>query len=83
MLFKVLTKYEFLLGGTLETCKTKSVDIELQPGAKPSNAQPVPQAHEAVFCKKVELLFQLGVLKKVNQSEWGAPTFLNQRITER
>ena len=31
MLHDVISKYEFLFDGTLETCKPKPVDIELQP----------------------------------------------------
>ena len=55
MLYDVLTKYEFLFGGTLETWKIKPVDIELQPGDKPYNPKPypVPQSHEAIFCKEL------------------------------
>ena len=51
MLRDVLTKYEFLFGGTLGTWKKKSVDIELHPGAKSYHAKPYPvsRAHEAVF----------------------------------
>ena len=65
MLYYVLTKYELLFDKTLGTCKTKPVDIELQTGAKPYHSKPymVPQSHEAVFCKEVEWLCQLGVLK--------------------
>ena len=62
----------------------KLMDIELQSGAKHyhSKPYPVPQSHKASFCKEVELLFQLGVLKKVNCSEWGAPTFTQPKNNE-
>ena len=62
MLRDVLNKYEFLFVGNLGTWKTKHIDIELQPGAKPHHAKPypVPQAHEAIFRKEVERLCQLG-----------------------
>ena len=58
------------LDRTLVTWKTKPVDIELHPGAKPYRAKPypVPRAHESVFRKEVELLFQIGLLKKFNCS---------------
>ena len=51
MLSDVLTKYESLFNGTIETCKKKPVDIYLQRKAKPYHAKPypVPQAHKAVF----------------------------------
>ena len=35
MLYKILTKYEFLSDRTLETWKTKPVDIEIHPEKKP------------------------------------------------
>ena len=67
----VLTKYESLFDGTIVTWKTKPLDIEQQTGAKPYHDKPysVPRAHEAIFCKKVERLCQIGILKKVNRSE--------------
>ena len=34
MLYNVLNKYNLLFNGTLRTCKTKPVDIELHPGAE-------------------------------------------------
>ena len=73
MLRDVLNKYEFLFGGTLGTCATKTVDIELQPGEKTYHAKPypVPRAHESVLQKEVELLLQVGVFKSMNRSEWG------------
>ena len=62
----VLTKYDFLLDGTLRTWKNKPVDIKIHPGEKPYHAKPypVPRSHEAVLCKEVERLCQLGVLKR-------------------
>ena len=53
MLRDVLNIYEFLLDGTLGTWKTKPVDIEIQPEAKPYNAKPYPvtQEHGAVSYK--------------------------------
>ena len=47
MLYDVLTKYEFILDGTLGTWKMKPVDIELHTGSKPCHAKPypVPRAH--------------------------------------
>ena len=37
------------------------------------------RAHRVVFRKEVERLFQIGVLKKVNRSEWGAPMFIQPK----
>ena len=65
MLYNVLTKYELLFDKTLWICRTKPVNMELQSVAKPchSNPYPVPWAREDVFCKEVECLCQIGVLK--------------------
>jgi hypothetical protein len=37
---------------------------------------PVPKIHEATLKIELEFLTKVGVLKKVNQIKWGAPTFL-------
>ena len=81
MLYDVLTKYVLLFYGTLRTCETKPVDIELQAGAKPYNSMPypVPRAHEAIFRKEVECLCQIGVLKKVNRSDWVTTTLIKPK----
>ena len=81
ILYNVLTKHKLLSRGTIGTWKTKPVDIELQPGAKPyySKPYPLPWANEAIFCKGTEQLFQLGVLKQVNLLEWGVPTFIQPK----
>ena len=78
MLYDLLTKYEFIFGGTIGTWKTKPVDIKLQPISKPYNSKPYPvtRAYGLVFCKEVERFRQLEVLKRVNRAEWGAPTFI-------
>eukprot|EP00957_Ditylum_brightwellii_P157366 11977191-Ditylum_brightwellii.AAC.1 len=36
----------------------------------------IPRAYEQQLQVKVEQLVKIGVLRKVNQSEWGAPTFV-------
>ena len=70
-----------MFDGSLGSCKTKPVDIELQPEEKPYHAKPYPvtRAHKAVSCKEVERLFQVRVLKKVNRSEWRASTFIQPK----
>ena len=47
-------------------------------GAKPYHAKsfPVPRVHYETLKREVERLVELGVLKRVNRSEWAAPTFL-------
>jgi hypothetical protein len=50
---------------------------------------PAPRVHENTLKAEADCLCQVGVLKKVNRSEWGAPTFIIpkkdgsvQRITD-
>ena len=78
MLFKLLNKYKDLFDGTLGRWNLGTYDIELKPDAKPYHARgfPVPRVHEKTLRQEVERLCKLGVLKKVNRSEWAAPTFI-------
>ena len=64
MFRNIWTKYEFLFNRNLGTWKTKTIYIELQPEAKLYHTKPypVPRAHEALFKKEAERLFQLGVI---------------------
>jgi RNase H-like domain found in reverse transcriptase/Reverse transcriptase (RNA-dependent DNA polymerase)/Integrase zinc binding domain len=77
-LYQFLQLYEGLFDGTLGKWKGKEYHIELKEGAKPFHARPysVPRAYELTFRREVERLVNIGVLKKVNRSEWAAPTFL-------
>ncbi len=77
-LYRLLTRYEPLFDGTLGTWAGDPYDIELKDGAKPYHARayPIPKIHEAVLKKEIERLVKLGVLKKINRSEWAAPTFI-------
>ena len=56
---------------------TKPVDLELKDDVKPvrSHPYPVPIVHEAILRKEVDRLVFIGVLKRANDSEWGAPYF--------
>ena len=62
----------------LGTWKNEQYDIELKAGATPYHARayPIPKAHEQTLHMEVERLCKVGVLKKVNRSEWAAPTFI-------
>ena len=75
---QILTKHETLFDGTLGTWKDELYDIELKPDAKPYHARsfPIPRVHEATLRHEVDRLVELGVLKRVNRSEWAAPTFI-------
>ena len=52
--------------------------MELQPGVKPYHARAYPIAiiHDQTLRTEVERLCSIGVLQKVNRSEWAAPTFI-------
>ena len=77
-LLKLLQKFEPLFDGTLGEWKNTEYHIDLKEDAKPYHAKPfaVPRAYESAFKREVDRLCQIGVLKKVNRSEWAAPTFL-------
>ena len=74
----LLTKYEKLFDGTLGHWTNEEYDIEVREGAQPYHARayPVPKTYEATLKLEVERLCAAGVLKKVNRSEWAAPTFI-------
>ena len=67
-----------LFDGTLGLWKGSSYKIELRDDVKPHHAHPygIPHAYEHTFKREVERLCEVGVLRKINRSEWAAPTFL-------
>ena len=77
-LHELLKKHESLFDGTLGKWVGEPYKVELKEGVKPYHAHPyqVPQAYERTFRMEVERLCKVGVLKKVNRSEWAAPTFI-------
>ena len=77
-----MKKYECLFDGNLGTWHGKTYDIKLKPDAEPYHGKPfsVPRKHELTFKKELDQLEYLNVLKKVNLSQWGAPTFLIPKI---
>jgi hypothetical protein len=56
----------------------ESFTVELKRDATPYHARafPVPKVNEQTLKMEVNRLVELGVLKKVNRSEWAAPTFI-------
>ena len=80
-LHKLLKKYETLFDGTLGTWKTKPYEVELKDGAKPYHARPYPIAkiNEKVFYDKIMRMCDIGILRQINESEWGAPTFCQSK----
>ena len=74
-LHALLHKYKHLLNGTWNN---KPYNIELKEGAKPYHNRPfpVPKIHERTLKVKLDRLVKLRVLKRINDSEWAAPTFI-------
>ena len=77
-LHTLLTKHESLFDGTLGKWKGKKVSLDLIDGATPYHARayPIPRCHMATLKDEVARLCKLGVLKRVNRSQWAAPTFV-------
>ncbi len=74
----LLQKYQHLFDGSLGTWNGNEYDIKLKSDAQPYHARayPIPKAHEQMLKHKVQQLCDIGMLKKVNCSEWAAPTFI-------
>jgi hypothetical protein len=75
---ELLHKHELLMDGTLGQWVGDPYDIQLKPGAKPyhANVFPVPCVHLNIFKCKIEWYVKIGVLKRVNHSEWAVPYYL-------
>ena len=78
LLRRLLRKHESLFDGQLGHWKNEEYNLELKPGAVPYHARayPIPKIHEQTLRKEVDRLCHIGVLRKVNRSEWAAPTFI-------
>ena len=77
-LYRLLSKYKNLFDGTLGHWIGEKYHIELKEGAKPyhTRAYPIPKAYEQTLKMEVKRLCDLNVLKRINRSEWGSPTFI-------
>ena len=77
-LLVLLQKYESLFDGTLGKWEESAYNIELKPNATPYHGAPysIPQAYEKIVRRDVDRLVAANVLKKVNRSEWAAPSFI-------
>ena len=77
-LLELFEKYEGLFDGTLGVWSDVDYNIELRDDAKPYHAKayPIPKVHLDTLKLEVERLCKIGVLKRVNRSEWAAPTFI-------
>ncbi len=74
----LLEKHKTLFDGTLGRWKDELYDVELKPDAEPYHARPfpVPKVYEKTLKMEIDRLVKAGVLKKVNRSQWAAPTFI-------
>jgi hypothetical protein len=77
-LLALLKKYEDLFDGTLGTFTGAPCDIKLKDDVEPHHARPfpVPKIHELTLKSELDRSCELNVLKRVNRSQWGAPTFI-------
>ena len=77
-LLQLLNKCATLFNSTLGKWTGTQVNLELKPDATPYHARayPLPRCHLETLKVEVERLCNLGVLKRVNRSQWAAPTFV-------
>ena len=77
-LLALLERYADLFDGMLGKWNATQVNLELKEGAPPYHVRPypIPKVHLDTLKMEVQRLCELGVLKKVNRSEWAAPTFI-------
>ena len=77
-LYTLLNKYESLFNSNLCICNGKPCAIKIKPNAEPYHRKyfPVPHIHEIIFKQELDQIEALKVKNKVNQPQWGAPTFL-------
>ena len=77
-LFLLLNKYKDLFDGTLGKWTGEPCHIKTKADIEPYHGRPfpVPKIHELTLKTELDRLVSLGVLKKINRSQWGAPTFI-------
>jgi len=73
-----LRKHEALFDGQLGCWHGQEVKLELKEGAKPCHARAhnMPRCDMQTLKAEVDHLIKISVPKKVNRSEWAAPTFV-------
>ena len=75
----ILQKHKSLFDGTLGKWKDVKHRIELKdPSAPPISCRPygVPRANRETLMVELERLCELGVLRRINRSEWQAPSMI-------
>ena len=73
-----MTKFEDLFDGSLGQWTGEPYHIELRKDAKPYHGRPysVPKAFKRTLKLELERLVKIGVLKRVNRSEWAFHSFI-------
>ena len=77
-ILELLQKYEKMFYGTLDKYTASDYTIEIQENVKPYHTKPfpIPKIHKPTLNKEVDRLNKIEVLKKINNSQWAAPTLL-------
>ena len=75
--YSIFQIHQQLFDETLAKWNTQTVDLELKPNAEPyySTPYPVAQCHQELMKNEIKRLCDIGVLRRINNSQWGAPTF--------
>ena len=77
-LLELLTNHETLFDGSLGKWEGDPCHNKLCEAVKPYHTNPcgIPHPCERTLCMEVERLCKIGVLRKMNRSEWAASTFI-------
>ena len=81
-LLELLQNHEEMFNGTLGKYPGSDYSRELKEDAKPYHAKPfpIPTICEPTLRKVVDRVIKIGVLKKINSSQWAATTFIIPKI---
>ena len=77
-LYNLLKQYEPMFDGQLGAWNMEPISLRLKPDARPFHARAytIPKIYEETVRNEIQQLVQRGVLRRVNRSEWAAPTFI-------
>lgn len=77
-LLELLQKHDSMFQGKLGCWDDEYIHFELKQDATPYRARPykVPYIHKDTVMNEINRLIKLGVLEKIESSEWGAPSFI-------
>ena len=77
-LLTVLLKTQGAFQGTKGTWTGKPIRLKIKKESKPFFSKPykIPQAYRKKVKKEVDILIKIGLLTRITESEWGAPSFV-------